>query len=329
MGVLPWQTANEGSRSGRRHARRLKVDAGHGNKETRWRLKMARRAALTAYGPMVVVTAEQSLPAAERVVSDELASRFLPFPVPGLLTLTRWAPLRNWIFTISGRRGGGVWASVLCRKRCIDDQLAQALRSGVESVVILGAGLDTHAYRSSFPRAVSVFETDLPENIEYKRKKVEKLFGEVPSHVRLVPVDFDTQDLEIRLASQGYRTSGKAFFLWEAVTQYVSEAGVRKTMDFLSKAGRGSHLVFTYIREDFLQGTNLYGLEIMHKEYRGENPIWKFGLAPEKVSAFLQEYGWKGLEQLGGREYATRYLEPLGRTMPVTEIERIVYAEKT
>jgi methyltransferase (TIGR00027 family) len=289
---------------------------------------MARRAALTAYGPMVVVTMEQSLPAEKRVVTDELAARFLPSPVPAFLKLTRWAPLRNWIFNMSGRRGCGVWANVLCRKRYIDDQLAQALRSGVECVVILGAGLDTHAYRPSFPRAVQVFETDLPENIEHKRKKVEKLFGEVSSHVRLVPIDFDTQDPEIRLASQGYRISGKAFFIWEAVTQYLCEAGVRKTMDLLSKAGRGSRLTVTYIREDFLQGTNSYGLEIMHKEYRGKNPIWKFGLAPEKVSAFLREYGWKELEQLGGMEYAARYLKPLGRAMPVTEIERMVLAEK-
>jgi methyltransferase (TIGR00027 family) len=290
---------------------------------------MARRAALTAYGPMVVVTVEQSLPAEKRVVTDELAARFLPSPVPTFLKLTRWAPLRNWIINMSGKRGHGVWASVLCRKRYLDDQLARALRSGVESVVILGAGLDTHAYRPSFPRAVQVFETDLPENIEHKRKKVEKLLGEVPSHVHLVPIDFDTQDPEIRLASQGYRISGKAFFVWEAVTQYLYEAGVRKTMDFLSKAGRGSRLAFTYIREDFLLGANLYGLEIMHQEYRGENPIWKFGLAPEKVSAFLREYGWKELEQLGGREYSFRYLEPIGRAMPLTEIERMVYAEKS
>ena len=48
---------------------------------------MAKRAALTAYGPMVVVAVEQSLPAELRVVTDELAARFLPFPVPALLKL--------------------------------------------------------------------------------------------------------------------------------------------------------------------------------------------------------------------------------------------------
>jgi methyltransferase (TIGR00027 family) len=289
---------------------------------------MASRAALTAYGPMVVVSVEQSLPAEQRVVSDELAARFLPFPVPALLKLTRWACFRDWMIRMSARNGRGVWASVLCRKRYIDDQLAQALRSGVESVVILGAGLDTHAYRSGFPRDIPVFETDLPENIEYKRKKVKRLRGEIPANVRLVPVDFDIQDLAACLASQGYRTAGKTFFLWEAVTQYVSGEGVRRTMDFLSNAASGSRLVFTYIREDFMNGTNRYGLEFMYGEYRGDPPIWRFGLAPEEVAAFLLSYGWREIEQFGGREYALRYLEPLGRDLPVTEIERIVCAER-
>jgi methyltransferase (TIGR00027 family) len=289
---------------------------------------MATRAALTAYGPMVVVTTEQFVHPDRRLVHDELAARFLPFPLPVLLTLTRWASVREWICNLSGRRGYGIWASVLCRKRYIDEKLAEAVRSGIRSVVILGAGLDTHAYRSSIPEGVSFIETDLPENIEYKRKKVRNLFGEIPAHVRLVPMDFDTQDLESRLASHGYGIGQKSFFIWEAVTQYVSEEGVRKTMAFLAKAGRGSKLAFTYIREDFINGTDRHGLEFMYEAYRGKNPVWRFGMAPDGVSEFLEQFGWKELDQAAGPEYASRYLEPLGRKMPVSEIERMVFAEK-
>ena len=289
---------------------------------------MANRAALTAYGPMVVVATEQYYPPDRRLVHDELASRFLPSGVTVFLKLTRWSAVRNLVFNLSGRRGYGIWAGVLCRKRYVDEKLTGALRSGIQSIVVLGAGLDTHAYRSSFPRAVSVFEVDLPENIEYKRKKVLKLFGEIPAHVRLVPVDFNSQDLGSSLTAQGFPAGQKSLFIWEGVTQYLSEDGVRKTMEFLAKAGYGSRLVFTYIREDFINGLNRHGLEFMYAEYRGKDPIWRFGLAPDKVGVFLQEYGWKELEQLGGREYTSRYLEPLGRMMPVTEIERAVYAEK-
>jgi methyltransferase (TIGR00027 family) len=288
---------------------------------------MAKREALTAYGPMVVVAAEQSYPPDRRIVVDELAARFLPFPVPAFLKLTRWTPVRNFMFNASGKRGYGVWAGVLCRKRYIDETLAKALQSGVQAVVILGAGLDTHAYRSSFPSSMPVFEVDLPENIAYKRKKVRDLFGEVPANVRLIPMDFNSQDLGSCLASQGYPLGKKCLFLWEAVTQYVIPDGIRKVMEFLSTAARGSRLVFTYILEDFINGTNRYGLDAMYAEYI-EKRIWKFGLAPNQVSAFLARYSWKELEQIGGREYAARYLEPAGRTMPVMEIERMVYAEK-
>jgi O-methyltransferase involved in polyketide biosynthesis len=56
--------------------------------------------------------------------------------------------------------------------------------------------------------------------------------------------------------------------------------------------------------------------------------LWRFGLEPKQVAAFLGEYAWKELEQVGSQEYTLRYLKPIGREIAVTEIERAVYAEK-
>jgi O-methyltransferase involved in polyketide biosynthesis len=53
-----------------------------------------------------------------------------------------------------------------------------------------------------------------------------------------------------------------------------------------------------------------------------------FGIAPQHVAALLREYGWTEREQVGPAEYVARYLEPAGRRMPVSEIERFVRAEK-
>jgi O-methyltransferase involved in polyketide biosynthesis len=47
----------------------------------------------------------------------------------------------------------------------------------------------------------------------------------------------------------------------EAVTQYLTESGIKSTFDFLSDAASESHLVFTYIRKDFLDGQQMYGCE--------------------------------------------------------------------
>jgi methyltransferase (TIGR00027 family) len=289
---------------------------------------VANQAAQTAYGPMSIVAVEQYYPEGQRLVQDELALQFLPPGLKSLAKLTRWPPARALMFNISEKRARGVWGGVLCRKRYIDEKVLEALSAGINAIVMLGAGLDTRAYRLAPLAGIRVFEVDLPENIEYKRARLHQLYGRVPAHVTLVPVDFDGQELESALASQGYTTGQKSFFVWEAVTQYLTESGVRKTFSFLAKAKAGSRMVFTYIRQDFIDGTAIHGLEALYQGFRVKEQFWHFGLVPEQVPAFLQEYSWKELEQAGSQEYTTRYVKPSGRAIPVTEIERAAYAEK-
>jgi methyltransferase (TIGR00027 family) len=277
---------------------------------------------------MSIVAVEQYYPEGQRLVQDELALQFLPLGLKSLAKLTRWPPARALMFNISEKRARGVWGGVLCRKRYIDEKVLEALSAGINAIVILGAGLDTRAYRLALLAGILVFEVDLPENIEYKRAKLQQLYGRVPTYVTLVPVDFDGQELESALASQGYTTEQRSFFVWEAVTQYLTERSVRKTFSFLAKAKAGSRMVFTYIRQDFIDGTAIHGLEALYQGFRVKEQFWHFGLVPEQVPAFLQEYSWKELEQAGSQEYTTRYVKPSGRAIPVTEIERAVYAEK-
>jgi methyltransferase (TIGR00027 family) len=286
------------------------------------------QAAQTAYGPMSIVAIEQYYPQAQRLVHDELASEFLPPGLRALLKVTRWSPLRALLFNLSDKGARGVWGGVLCRKRYIDDKLLEAARAGIQAVVILGAGLDTRAYRLAALGAIPVFEVDLPENVAYKRAKLQAVFGSVPAHVALVQLDFESQDLASALASQGYRGEYKSFFLWEGVTQYLSEDGVQRTLRFLAQAKAGSRLAFTYVRKDFIDGTARYGLDRLYETYRVKEQLWHFGLEPEQVATFLETYGWREVEQVGSQEYVERYLKPAGREMSIMEIERAVYAEK-
>jgi methyltransferase (TIGR00027 family) len=143
-----------------------------------------------------------------------------------------------------------------------------------------------------------------------------------------VPIDLSCQELASVLPTYGYQKEHKSFFIWEAVTQYLPETAVRKTFDFLAQVPVGSRMVFTYIRQDFIDGTALYGLETLYQGFRVKEQWWHFGFVPEQLAAFLQEYSWKELEQVGSQEYTARYLKPCGRSIPVMEIERAVYAEK-
>jgi methyltransferase (TIGR00027 family) len=245
-----------------------------------------------------------------------------------IVRLTRWQFLRNVLIKLTEKTAQGIWGSVLCRKRYVEDKLQEAV-DAIDAVVILGSGLDTLAYRMTELGTLPVFEVDLPENIAFKRTKLEELYGQLPTRVRLVPIDFERQDLETVLAEYGFQTSQRTFFVWEAVSQYLTEDGVRKIFDFLAKAARGSRLVFTYIRQDFLDGVNLYGAAMTYERFRVKQQLWHFGLIPERVAAFLAAYGWEEGEQMGSQEFVTRYIRPSGRDIPVTELERSVYAEKT
>jgi len=284
--------------------------------------------AQTAFGPMVIAAVERYTPPPQRLIDDELAVRFLPPGLRLIVRACRWRLVLDLLVRMTDRYAPGMWGSMLCRKRYADDTVADALTCGIGQIVILGAGLDTRAYRLVAPTDALAFELDQPVNTDYKLRRLRAIYADTPERVRVIPIDFEADDLAATLTAAGFDISRPALFVWEAVTQYLTEQSVRATFTFLAKAAAGSRLIFTYVRADFLDGTNLYGAGPLRERMTGRHDIWKFGLAPEEIAGLLREYGWVEREQVGPAEYAARYLEPAGRRIPVSEIERFVRAEK-
>ena len=289
---------------------------------------MPQKAARTAMGPTFQVALEQLAPQEQRVIHDPIAYRLMPAPLQALVTLCRIGPLRRMLLRVADNQVPGVIGGVLCRKRYIDDRLQAALHAGITSLVILGAGFDTRAYRMPQLSSCQVYEVDLAENTEAKRDAVRRALGAVPPHVKIVAADLDREDLLEALQAAGHRAAQPAFYILEGVTQYIPEGAVRRTFGVLAKTAPGSQLVFTYVRRDFLQGENLYGLPVLYKQTRGRGDFWQFGWDPEAVEPFLASYGWKELEQVGRAQYEERYLRPLQRDLRVMEVERAVLAER-
>lgn len=287
---------------------------------------MSKAAARTAIMPSALVAIEQYFPKEQRIVDDSLVVRLLPLGAKLLVRCLGMSTLRDWLIASSEKSNPGLWGGLLSRKRYIEDRLLEA-GDRVEAFVNLGAGFDSRPYRLSGLAAMPIWELDQPENIQGKRSALGKALGTIPSNIQLVKVDFDCDDLSAVLEAHGYSPKKPTFFLWEAVTQYLTESGVRSTFDFLARAAAGSRLVFTYVRKDFLEGKALYGWESGYKRFVKTN-IWRFGIEPERCAAFLEEYGWRRLEDLGYDEMAARYIAPTGRTLTATPVERIVDAVK-
>ena len=287
---------------------------------------MTRQAAETGPGAMVLVAIEQGFPENERVLTDPLAYPILPLKSRFWVRVS--LGFRNWIVAKTEQKLPGLWGGIMARKRYIDDLLAEVAGGSVQAAVNLGAGFDTRAFRLPELADFPVWEVDQPGSIETKRRRLQSIIGEVPAHVSLVPIDFDHEDLATVLAAHGYRSALKTFFIWEGVTQYLTDPGVRSTMEFLATAPSGSRLVFTYVPQDFIDGEVFYGHEFLYQKMRVKDTIWHTGFDSEGIAAFLDEYGWRVREHLGYDELSERYVKPTRRDLGWMAIERIVHAEK-
>ena len=288
---------------------------------------MSKAAVKTGAGPIVSVAIEQHFPRDQRIIDDDLACRILPFGMRLVVWLTRPASIRDWMISSLEKPAPGIWGGLMCRKRYIDEKLSESV-GHFNAVVNLGAGFDTRCYRLPALAEIPTWEVDHPANIKPKRTRLRKIFGGIPAHVRLVPIDFDDEELGIGLAAQGYPEDQRTFFIWEAVTQYLTGTGLRTTFDFLARDAPGSRLAFTYVCKDFIDGQVRYGQEVSYKKYVVKGRVWLYGMDPEGMADFLADYGWRVIEHLGYEELAERYVQPTGRELAATPLERMVYAEK-
>lgn len=120
---------------------------------------------------------------------------------------------------------------MLSRTRYIDEALLEALAGGARQVVILGAGFDSRAYRfKERLEGVRFFEVDYGPTQEYKKRRLQEIFGSLPKHVKYVPMDFNRDDLPTQLRKNGYLTNERTLFVWEGVTMYLPATAIRSTL---------------------------------------------------------------------------------------------------
>ena len=136
-------------------------------------------------------------------------------------------------------------AHVVARSRYAEDNLRTAVAVGVRQYVLLGAGLDTFAYRNPWPE-LRVFEVDHPATQQWKRELLAENRIDVPKNLTYVAIDFERQLLPERLADSGFDQSAPAFFAWLGVVPYLTLAAFRGTVSFIEAHAGGSGVVLDY-----------------------------------------------------------------------------------
>lgn len=138
---------------------------------------------------------------------------------------------------------------LVARSRFAEDQLAASLARGVRQYVVLGAGLDTFAYRNPHARGgLRVWEVDHPNTQAYKRAQLAEGGVAVPQGTTYVPIDFQRQTLAGQLQQHGWDPQVPSFFSWLGVSMYLEPATVLDTLRWVATAtAPGSGIAMDYV----------------------------------------------------------------------------------
>jgi methyltransferase (TIGR00027 family) len=207
----------------------------------------------------------------------------------------------------------GLRTSLVVRSRLAEDEWARSRQRGVRQYVILGAGLDTFAYRNQEDDGSRVFEVDLPATQQWKRNCLRVAAIAEPAWLTFVPIDFERSTLAAELKQATFDDSEPAFFSWLGVTMYLEEAAIMSTLHFIASLSPGSGVVFDYgVLPALLSAGERSSIELLSTRAAEQGERWKTCFDPTTFAGELRSLGFQEVEDLGPEQLHERYLS--GRT---------------
>jgi methyltransferase (TIGR00027 family) len=224
------------------------------------------------------------------------------------------------------RRSTFVRALVAVRSRLAEDELAAAVGRGIRQYVLLGAGLDTFAYRN--PHAgVRVFEVDHPATQSWKRKILGRAAISTPESLTLVPVNFERQTAMEALAAAGFDRSSPAFFAWLGVTMYLQEDSVYSMLRDIAGMPAGSGVIFDYaVSKEEMTLLSRLAVGVVNRRLKRIGEPWVTFLAPATLSARLASLGFHDIRDLSAEKLNSRFFGDRSGGLRVSPVGRVMIA---
>jgi methyltransferase (TIGR00027 family) len=242
-----------------------------------------------------LLTADEMAALTERYVHDGLELGITPGDRQSVLarTLRRAKPT----------------AFVLARARYTEDRLATAVERGVAQYVLVGAGLDTFAFRRPDMRSrLVVFELDHPRSQAFKRERLATAQLDDPPNLHFGTVDFEHESVAEALGRLPFDAGRPAVFAWLGVTMYLTGAAIEGTWRALrAVAAPGSELVFDFMHPDGLSDATSPRLRRMRERTRAIGEAITTGIDPIRLPDELAASGWRLIEHLDPPEIHRRW----------------------
>lgn len=223
-------------------------------------------------------------------------------------------------------------AFVAVRARFAEDQLARVRDVGAKQYVVLGAGLDTSAYRIPLREMpLRVWEVDHSATQAWKRERLHQAGIAVSDRVTFVPIDFEQQTLPDALAAAGFDSSAGAFFSWLGVVPYLTRSVALSTLAYVARAtSAGGGIVFDYaLAPEVLTPRQRAVFDALGERVRAAGEPFRSSFDPVELTQQLQTLGFAYSEDFSTEALNARYLG--GRTdgLRVGQLAHVMWAGAT
>jgi len=213
------------------------------------------------------------------------------------------------------------------RSRFAEDQVAEAVARGVGQYVVLGAGLDTFAYRSPFASRLRVFEVDHPATQAWKKDMLQRAAIEVPPWLTFAQVDFERTSTLEGLRQAGFDEQAPAFFSWLGVTMYLARETVMATFAMIGALPAGSGVAFDYgVSRSLMGPLERLAFDAFAQRVAAVGEPWTTFFYPRELEADLRSRGFKTVQDLDGDDINACYFSDRSDGLKVSRLARLLVA---
>jgi len=235
------------------------------------------------------------------VLSDRVA---LP-----LLGAANEAALRADPYALNDPLSRGLRAALVARSRFVEDELSSCVAAGVRQYLVVGAGLDTFAYRNPYrDEGLRVFEVDHPGTQLWKQQLLAEAGIAVPASLTFMPADLERDDLGSALRQAGFRADQPACVSWMGVTMYLTAEAVAATLCTVAGFATGSRLCFDYrVPVTMLDPLERVIDEVMERRIAALGEPWLSTFDPMQLQRQLLDLGFSTAESATPEDLNARY----------------------
>jgi methyltransferase (TIGR00027 family) len=200
-------------------------------------------------------------------------------------------------------------AGFVLRSRYAEDCLAEAVQRGVRQYLILGAGLDTFAYRQPAPLgSLRIYEVDHPITQDWKRDRLRAANIAIPSYLTFVPIDFEKTSLAAGLEAAGFAFDAPTFCSCLGVLQYLTADAIDATLRFVLSLPPSSEIVLSFVLpQEALSGSEAEMIAIATQRAAEVGEPWLSRFHADQLSSKLRELGFSRITHLRPDEARERY----------------------